>query len=259
MRAPVIAGVVVFVVAVIVAIGVAVTASLGASLPGGGESAGGLHASGVGAGGVETSGNGSGGGGSGGGGSGGGGSGGGGPGAANAEVAAEGAGASSTAIFVHVVGEVAQAGVVELAPGARVQDALEAAGGATDKAVLEGINLARAVVDGEQLVVPNAEAVAAGAGAGAGSGSGTGAEPGAGGGTNGGTSGSGSGAASQIVNINTADAVLLETLPRVGPALAGRIIDWREQNGGFASVDQLLEVTGIGVKTLEGFREQVTV
>ena len=62
-----------------------------------------------------------------------------------------------------------------------------------------------------------------------------------------------------FVNINTADAAALETLPGIGPALAGRIIAWRDANGGFRAVDELLAVSGIGQKTLDGFRDQVTV
>ncbi|MBU2385610.1 MAG: ComEA family DNA-binding protein, partial [Actinobacteria bacterium] len=69
----------------------------------------------------------------------------------------------------------------------------------------------------------------------------------------------GAGTAPGLVNINTADAAALETLPGIGPALASRIIAWREANGGFRAVDELLAVSGIGQKTLEGFRDQVTV
>lgn len=141
--------------------------------------------------------------------------------------------------FIHVVGEVASPGVVELAATARVQDAIDAAGGPTKEAVLSGVNLARPVVDGEQIVVPDtagASTPAPAAPEAAGPADGTG-----------------------VVNLNTADAAALETLPRVGPALAQRIIEWRDANGPFASVDQLLEVSGIGEKTLEGFRDQVAV
>ncbi len=151
-------------------------------------------------------------------------------------------GATDTQIFVHVVGEVHAPGVVELPPGARVEAAIDAAGGPTDAAVLAGVNLARAVVDGEQIVVPDAD-TAAGA-------------------TNGGAQASGgasAGFAGGIINLNSAGVAELETLPRVGPALAQRIIDWRDANGPFASVDQLLQVSGIGAKTLEQFRALVTV
>ena len=149
--------------------------------------------------------------------------------------------------FVHVVGEVAEPGIVELDVDARVRDAIDAAGGPTKSAVLAGVNLARLVVDGEQIVVPDAAGAELGA---------PGASPSGGGSAPGGGSGAHDGA---LVNLNAADATALETLPRVGPALAQRIIDWREANGSFASVDQLLEVSGIGEKTLEGFRDRVTV
>lgn len=142
-------------------------------------------------------------------------------------------------LYVHVVGEVAAPGVVELPRGSRVADALEAAGGATPSAVLDGVNLARVVADGEQIVVPDVEQPSTGATVPPGTAS---SAPGA-----------------SLVNLNTADQSALETLPRVGPSLAQRIIAWRESNGPFTSVDQLLDVSGIGEKTLEGFRELVTV
>lgn len=145
-------------------------------------------------------------------------------------------------VFVHVVGEVASPGVIELEAGARVGDAVAAAGGATERAVLDGVNLARVVADGEQIVVPDAEAAAQGSVGGAG---------GAGDGSGGGTGGA--------IDLNAADAAELETLPRVGPALAQRIVEWRQRNGRFSSVDQLLDVSGIGQKTLDGFRDRVRV
>ena len=97
------------------------------------------------------------------------------------------------------------------------------------------MNLARPVTDGEQLVVPRVGEV----------------PPPPAGGEAGGTDGG-------LVHLNTADAAELDTLPRIGPALAARIIDWREANGGFTSVDQLLEVAGIGDAVFAGLAELVT-
>ncbi|MBL3698109.1 ComEA family DNA-binding protein [Leucobacter luti] len=138
---------------------------------------------------------------------------------------------------MHVVGEVASPGIVELQVGARVADALAAAGGPTDAAVLAGVNLARTVVDGEQVVVPDAAGLVAGAPA----------EEG----------GVGPAASGGLIRLSTATAGELEQLPRIGPALAQRIIEWRSDHGPFATVDQLLDVPGIGPKTLDGFRELV--
>ncbi|QIM18556.1 ComEA family DNA-binding protein [Leucobacter coleopterorum] len=149
-------------------------------------------------------------------------------------------------IFVHIVGEVANPGVVELTAGTRVAEAIKAAGGATSLASLEAVNLARSVTDGEQLLVPNAEQAAAGLSA---------SQPL----EISGSVGESHGSVSPLVNINTADAALLETLPRIGPALAQRILDWRQANGSFTSVDELMEVSGVGTKTFEGLRERVTV
>jgi competence protein ComEA len=147
-------------------------------------------------------------------------------------------------VVVHVLGAVREPGIVELPIGSRVVDAVAAARGPTDDADLAGVNLARVLVDGEQLVVPRmGEVPAVGANGGAGGASGS----------------SGATDAQGRVNINLADASALEALPGVGPALAGRIIAWREQNGPFRSVDELTAVAGIGEKTLAGFRDQATV
>ncbi len=175
-------------------------------------------------------------------------------------------------VFVHVVGEVTSPGVVELEAGTRVSAAIEAAGGAKESAVLSAVNLARTVVDGEQIVIPNAESAASATQPGAGA-NGTGAAEssagagGAGGGAGDSASATGPGANALaqapghtgLVNLNSADGAALETLPRVGPALAQAILEWRQLNGAFTSVEQLLEVSGIGAKTLEGLRELVTV
>lgn len=141
-------------------------------------------------------------------------------------------------LVLHVHGSVVEPGIVELPAGSRVVDAIAAARGPTDEADLGGVNLARVVVDGEQLYVPRiGEVPPPGAGAASGAGAGTG---------------------SGLVNINTADAAALETLPGIGPALASRIIAWRDANGAFRAIDELLAVSGIGQKTLDGFRDQVT-
>lgn len=154
---------------------------------------------------------------------------------------------------VHVVGQVARPGVVALTAGARVADAVEAAGGLTADADTSRVNLARAVVDGEQLVVPRpGEAAptpvppAAGPVAGAGSGDAAGA-------------GGSSEAGAEVIDLNAADVAGLDTLPGVGPVLAQRILDWRAENGRFSSVEELAEVSGIGDKVLAGLRPRVRV
>lgn len=160
---------------------------------------------------------------------------------------------SEAAVIVHVLGAVARPGIVEVNPGDRVIDAIAAAGGTTDAADVARINLARELVDGEQLYVP---AVGEEPPAGAGPGNGPG---GAGAGAGVGAAGAGGSGAAGLVNLNTADAAALETLPGVGPALATRILAWRDENGPFRAVDELLAVAGIGEKTLAGFRDLVTV
>jgi competence protein ComEA len=129
-------------------------------------------------------------------------------------------------LVVHVTGKVGRPGIVELPAGSRVVDAIEATGGMAGDVDLTTLNLARLVVDGEQLFV--------------------GVEPPAGampGGLPGGLPGAPVGG---MVSINTATPEQLATLPGIGPALAGRIVQWREQHGRFTAVEELLEVSGIG-------------
>ncbi|RNE58525.1 helix-hairpin-helix domain-containing protein [Cryobacterium tepidiphilum] len=150
-------------------------------------------------------------------------------------------------IFVHVLGAVRRSGLFEVRAGARVMDVVAAAGGLTARADPAGINLARPVSDGEQVYVPSVgETRAPPAGASA-----AGGASGAG--------GAGAGGVHAPVNLNTATIAELETLPRIGPAMAQRIIDYRNANGPFASVDDLRSITGIGDKTLEALAGQVTV
>ncbi len=150
----------------------------------------------------------------------------------------------AAALVVHVLGQVNRPGVYELPDGARAIDAIGAAGGLTPSADPSGLNLARPLVDGEQLLVPRpGEAPPPAIGADAGGA----ASPG------------GATAPGGKVELNAATLEQLETLPRIGPSLAQRILDWRQQNGRFASVDDLKNVSGIGDRTFAGLKDQVTV
>lgn len=147
-------------------------------------------------------------------------------------------------MVVHVAGAVVAPGVHELPAGARVVDAVAAAGGLRPDADGARINLAAPVADGERVYVP-----AVGE-----------ADPptvvgGAGGSGGGGVSGAGSG----LVDLNEADEAALDALPGIGPATAAAIIEHRQQIGRFTSVDQLLDVRGIGEAKLEQLRPLVTV
>lgn len=147
------------------------------------------------------------------------------------------ASASPAQMVVAVVGQVVTPGLVTLPAGSRIADAVSAAGGALPDADLSTINLARVLVDGEQVAVGVPGAASA---------------PGVS------DSPQGSGSA-QVLNLNTASAAELDALPGVGPVIAGRIVQWRTDNGAFTSVEQLQEVDGIGPSTLEDLRDEVTV
>ncbi|MFB7913357.1 ComEA family DNA-binding protein [Streptomyces sp. NPDC056061] len=132
-------------------------------------------------------------------------------------------------IVVDVSGKVRNPGIHQLPSGARVADALLAAGGARPGVDLTGLNRARVLMDGEQIVV--------------------GVPPGTpttGSGTQGGGTGGGSGPVTGPISLNNATVDQLDTLPGVGPVLAQHIVDYRTQHGGFRSVDELREVNGIG-------------
>lgn len=140
-------------------------------------------------------------------------------------------------VTVDVAGKVRRPGIVVLSTGSRVVDAIAAAGGARPRVDVSSLNLARVLVDGEQVVVglPAPVPMAGAAGSAAPS------APGA------------------LVNLNTATGAELDTLPEVGPVTAAAIIAWRDEHGGFTSVDELLEVDGIGDATLATITPHVTV
>lgn len=136
----------------------------------------------------------------------------------------------SPKIYVHVAGSVKSPGIYQLDSGTRVYDAVLAAGGFTDKANQASVNMARALNDGEQLVVSSESSGAVYEGA----------------------------LSSTLISLNQASSAQLEDLPGVGPALAGRIVDWRTANGGFKAKEDLLNVAGIGDKLFASVKDLVT-
>ena len=167
---------------------------------------------------------------------------------AGAAAGAEGPAATPTpsrSVVVAVAGRVRRPGVVTLPAGARVIDAVRAAGGPLPRADLGLLNLARRLSDGELVVVgmPAAPDGASSGSPGAGAVAGGAAGPGPGG----------------LVDLNTATVEQLDTLPGVGPVLAQRIVEWRTAHGRFESVDQLREVDGIGSAKFAQLRDRVTV
>lgn len=157
-------------------------------------------------------------------------------------------------VVVHVTGAVTQPGLVTLDAGGRVADALDAVGGPTSDAVLDGLNLARPVTDGEQIVVPDAEAIAAGAVGGDGSDDlppeGASPSPPA---TEAGRLPDGR------LDLNRATAEQLTELSGIGPSLSERIVDHREANGPFAVPGDLRDVPGIGERTFQNLADDIGV
>ena len=148
--------------------------------------------------------------------------------------------ATGATVTVHVAGAVKTPGVIALPVGARVIDAVEGAGGGLPDADLDHLNLAAKLVDGQRILVlkvGQAAPVAAGDPTGA-------------------TTEAGSGA---LIDLNNATSVQLETLPGIGPALAGAILAERDRRGGFRSVNELREVRGIGEKRFADLRDRVVV
>jgi competence protein ComEA len=136
----------------------------------------------------------------------------------------------SPKIYVHVAGSVKSPGIYQLDSGTRVYDAVLAAGGFTDKANQASVNMARALNDGEQLLVSSESTGAVYEDA----------------------------LSSTLISLNQASSSQLEDLPGVGPALAGRIVDWRTANGGFKAKEDLLNVAGIGDKLFASVKDLVT-
>ena len=138
-------------------------------------------------------------------------------------------------ILVHVAGKVKRPDVYPLLQGSRVSDAIRAAGGAKKGVDLGDINLARVLVDGEQVYVGYVPKVSSG------------------------TTKSGKKIFTGIVNINRATKAEFDSLAGIGPVIAGRIISYRNQNGAFVTLEDLLKVSGIGEKTLSRIRSRLTV
>jgi len=143
----------------------------------------------------------------------------------------------TTSVVVYVTGKVRRPGVLSLVTGSRVADAIEAAGGVRPGAKPGAVNLARRLVDGEQIVVGSPTPMTPGDGSVAGTAAGS--------------------AASGLISLNSATAEQLNGLPGVGDVLAARIIEFREAHGGFQSVDQLREVSGVGEKRFSEMKDRV--
>ena len=157
---------------------------------------------------------------------------------ATASESAGGLEVSAADVIVHVAGAVHRPGVFTLPGGSRVGEAVEAAGGATRRAQLDGLNLARVLTDGEQVLVPDRRSQAAAAAPGAG--------------------GASAAAPAAKLSLNQATAADFETLPGIGPVLAERIVAHRDSVGGFKDVGELRDVSGIGEKTFQALAELVT-
>lgn len=152
---------------------------------------------------------------------------------------------AASEVYVDVGGAVVTPGVYRLREGARVAQAIDAAGGLTPEADVAGLNRASKVTDGQKIHVPTVGEQQASI-----------AEAGVDGGT---SASSGVSGATGLVNINTASAAELQTLSGIGPSMAQSIIDERTKNGAFASVDDLMRVSGIGEKKLAKIKDCICV
>ena len=140
---------------------------------------------------------------------------------------------------MYVTGAVRHPGVYRLPGWARLDLALRRAGGATRGADLQAVNLAAKVSDGQQVIVPRRAAGVAGEAGGAAAGD------------------AAAGAGTGPVSLNTATLEQLDTLDGIGPTTAQKILDWRKQHGGFGSVDDLKQISGIGPKRFDALKEKV--
>jgi competence protein ComEA len=163
------------------------------------------------------------------------------PAAAGATGPAGGTGAASgRELYVDVAGAVRRPGLYRLPAGSRVAAAVESAGGLSRRAERTGVNLAAPLADGQQVIVPVRGSPAAASSAPAGASGGAGVSPAAGG---------------APISLSSASEAQLETIDGIGPALAGRIIEYRDTHGGFRSIDELKQVSGIGDKRFDTLRK----
>ena len=146
----------------------------------------------------------------------------------------QGKDADEKQLCVYICGQVAAPGVYYVAQGARVCDVVECAQGFLENASLESLNLARPISDGEQIIVRSIDEVSS-------------------------DSAESNNASSRLVNINTATATQLEQIPGIGDAFAQRIINYRDKQGSFKTIDELKNVSGIGDKKLESIRAYICV
>lgn len=163
-------------------------------------------------------------------------------------MAGDGASPTASVAVVYVSGAVASPGLQTLPMAARVGEAVAAAGGLLADADATQVNLARIIADGEHIHIPMKSDPASSAARSPGSGSADRAQ-----------TGEASSGTSTQVNLNTATAEELQTLPRIGPATAQKIIDYRTEHGPFTSVEQLLQIPGIGERTLSNLKSHITV
>ena len=157
-------------------------------------------------------------------------------------------GASSGKLYVDISGEVERPGVYEVSEGTRLFEVIEQAGGLTDEADIDSLNRAETVADGQKILIAAKGENSSGSqgtqsGSGTNSGSGTGS----------GTTNDGK------VNINMAESAELQTIPGIGPSKAARIIEYRQSNGNFSSIEDIQNVSGIGSKTFESIKDYITV